>query len=37
MSQVLVIGAGSAIAEAAARIYAGRGDRLFLVARDAAR
>ena len=37
MSQVLVIGAGSAIAEATARIYAGRGDRLFLVARDAVR
>jgi decaprenylphospho-beta-D-erythro-pentofuranosid-2-ulose 2-reductase len=37
MSQILILGAGSAIAEATARIYAERGDRLFLVARDAAR
>ena len=33
--KVLVIGATSAIAEATARIYAGRGDRLYLVARNA--
>ncbi len=33
--KVLVIGATSAIAEATARLYAGRGDRLYLVARNA--
>ena len=37
MSQVLVIGATSGIAEAAARIYAERGDSLFLVGRDTQR
>ncbi len=37
MSDILVIGAGSAIAQAAAQIYAEEGGRLFLVARDAAR
>lgn len=37
MTDVLVIGAGSAIAQAAAKIYAEQGARLFLVARDAAR
>jgi decaprenylphospho-beta-D-erythro-pentofuranosid-2-ulose 2-reductase len=37
LSQILIIGAASAIAEATARIYAERGDRLFLVARDAER
>ncbi len=37
MKRVLIIGATSAIARAAARIFAGRGDRLFLVARDAAK
>jgi short-subunit dehydrogenase len=37
LTQVLIIGAASAIAEATARIYAERGDRLFLVARDAER
>lgn len=34
MSRVLIIGAGSAIAEAVARIYAARGASLFLVGRD---
>jgi decaprenylphospho-beta-D-erythro-pentofuranosid-2-ulose 2-reductase len=34
---VLIIGASSAIAEATARIYAARGDSLFLVARNAQR
>lgn len=37
MANVLVIGASSGIAEAAARQWAGRGDRLFLVARNAAK
>lgn len=37
MSDILIIGAGSAIAQAAAQIYARDGGRLFLVARDAAR
>lgn len=37
MSDILILGAASAIAEATARIYAARGDRLFLVGRDAAR
>lgn len=37
MKRVLILGATSAIARATARIYAERGDRLFLVARDAAR
>ena len=35
MRKVLIIGATSAIAEAAARIFAARGDALFLVARNA--
>lgn len=35
--RVLIIGATSAIAEATARLYAGRGARLFLVGRDEAR
>jgi short-subunit dehydrogenase len=34
MRKILIIGATSAIAEATARIYAERGDRLHLVARD---
>lgn len=34
MKNVLIVGATSAIAEAAARLYAARGDRLYLVARD---
>ena len=34
MKKVLIIGATSAIAEAAARLYAARGDALFLVARS---
>jgi len=34
MTRVLIIGAGSAIAEAVARIYASRGASLFLVGRD---
>ena len=34
MSKILVIGATSAIAEQCARIWAGRGDKLFLVARN---
>jgi len=37
MSMVLVIGATSAIAEQCARLWAERGDSLYLVARDAAR
>ena len=37
MSDVLIIGAASAIAQDVARIYAAEGGRLFLVARDAAR
>lgn len=35
MQKVIIIGAASAIAEATARIYASRGARLFLVARNA--
>ena len=37
MARVLIIGASSAIAQAVARRYAGRGDSLFLVGRDAER
>jgi short-subunit dehydrogenase len=37
LTQVLIIGAASAIAEAVARQYAADGSRLFLVARDAER
>lgn len=37
MQRILIIGATSAIAEATARVYAARGARLFLVARDADR
>lgn len=37
MKKILIIGASSAIAEAAARIWAHRGDQLFLVARNAER
>jgi decaprenylphospho-beta-D-erythro-pentofuranosid-2-ulose 2-reductase len=37
MQRILVIGATSAIAEATARLYAGRGARLFLVGRNQAR
>jgi decaprenylphospho-beta-D-erythro-pentofuranosid-2-ulose 2-reductase len=37
MRKILIIGATSAIAEAAARIFAARGDALFLVARNADR
>ena len=37
MSQVLIIGATSAIAQAVARLYAESGAKLFLVARDASR
>jgi len=37
MANVLVIGATSAIAQEIARVYAERGDRLFLLGRDAAR
>jgi short-subunit dehydrogenase len=37
MAKILIIGAGSAIAEAAARRWASRGDALFLVDRDAER
>ena len=37
MQRILLIGATSAIAEACARQWAARGDRLFLVARDAGR
>jgi decaprenylphospho-beta-D-erythro-pentofuranosid-2-ulose 2-reductase len=36
MRKILIIGATSAIAEACARLFAARGDALFLVARDAA-
>jgi len=35
MRKVLIIGASSAIAQATARLFAGAGDRLFLVARNA--
>jgi decaprenylphospho-beta-D-erythro-pentofuranosid-2-ulose 2-reductase len=35
MRKILIVGAGSAIAEATARLFAGRGDSLFLVARKA--
>jgi len=34
MQKILIIGAGSAIAEATARLFAERGDRLFLLARS---
>lgn len=37
MRKILIVGATSAIAEATARIWAQRGDQLFLVGRDAAR
>lgn len=37
MQNILIIGATSAIAEACARIYARRGDQLFLVGRDPVR
>jgi decaprenylphospho-beta-D-erythro-pentofuranosid-2-ulose 2-reductase len=37
MAKILIIGAGSAIAEATARRWAARGDALFLVDRDAER
>jgi len=37
MQNILIIGATSAIAEATARVYAGRGSNLFLAARDAVR
>ncbi len=37
MRRILIMGATSAIAEATARRFAGRGDALFLVARDAQR
>ena len=37
MKRILIIGATSAIAEATARIFAARGDALFLVARNAGR
>jgi decaprenylphospho-beta-D-erythro-pentofuranosid-2-ulose 2-reductase len=37
VNDILIIGASSAIAQSAARIYAEEGGRLFLVARDAAR
>jgi short-subunit dehydrogenase len=37
VKKILIIGASSAIAEAAARIWAQRGDQLFLVARNADR
>lgn len=37
MQRILIIGATSAIAEATSRLYAARGARLFLVARDAVR
>jgi decaprenylphospho-beta-D-erythro-pentofuranosid-2-ulose 2-reductase len=36
MKRVLIVGATSAIAEATARVFAARGDALFLVARNAA-
>ena len=35
MKKILVMGAGSAIAEATARVFAQRGDALFLVGRKA--
>jgi decaprenylphospho-beta-D-erythro-pentofuranosid-2-ulose 2-reductase len=34
MKRILIIGANSAIAEATARLYAGRGDALYLIARS---
>ncbi|HEJ83102.1 MAG TPA: short-chain dehydrogenase, partial [Desulfobacteraceae bacterium] len=34
MSNILILGAASAIAQATARIFAAKGDRFFLVARD---
>jgi hypothetical protein len=37
MQRILIIGATSAIAEAAARLFAGRGDALFLAARNSER
>lgn len=37
INKILIIGATSAIAEATARVYAQRGDRLFLLARNADR
>jgi decaprenylphospho-beta-D-erythro-pentofuranosid-2-ulose 2-reductase len=37
LKRILIIGATSAIAESSARIFAGRGDALFLAGRDAAR
>jgi short-subunit dehydrogenase len=37
LNKILIIGATSAIAQATARLYAARGDALFLVARDGAR
>src|ERR1035438_4552813 len=37
MKRILIMGAASAIAEATARVFAARGDALFLVARDAQR
>ena len=37
MTDILIIGAASAIAQSVARQYAAQGSRLFLVARDAAR
>jgi short-subunit dehydrogenase len=37
MKRILIIGATSAIAQAAARLWAARGDRLFLLGRDEAR
>ena len=37
MQKVVIIGATSAIAEATARLYAARGAKLFLVARNDAR
>lgn len=37
MSNIIIIGATSAIAEATARIYAQRGDRLYLLARNSER
>jgi decaprenylphospho-beta-D-erythro-pentofuranosid-2-ulose 2-reductase len=35
VSKILIVGAGSAIAQATARLFAARGDALFLVARNA--
>jgi len=37
MQRILIVGASSAIAEAAARLFAARGDALFLAGRNAAR